>query len=129
MPGGSSRRPAAGDGSAGFDGGLNSVSGSGIQVAADGPGVVAGLVGRRRAKEHARDPGLLGRPGQHDAGERVAKPLGDGPQGIDETKVSYWRVRQGFAWFFDLGDRDPDFSAGNMAVFTRNPDGAWRRKP
>jgi len=52
-----------------------------------------------------------------------------GPQGIDETKVSYWRVRQGFAWFFDLGDRDPDFSAGNMAVFTRNPDGAWRRKP
>lgn len=51
-----------------------------------------------------------------------------GPLGIDETKVSYWRVRQGFAWFFDLGDRDPDFDAGNMAIFTRNADGAWRLK-
>jgi hypothetical protein len=51
-----------------------------------------------------------------------------GPQGIDETKVSYWRVRQGFAWFFDLGNRDPDFDAGNMAIFTRSPEGAWRRK-
>ena len=52
-----------------------------------------------------------------------------GSLGIDETKLSYWRVRQGFAWFFDLGDRDPDFDAGNMTVFTRGPDGAWRRKP
>lgn len=51
-----------------------------------------------------------------------------GPLGTDETKVSYWRVRQGFAWFFDLGNRDPDFDAGNMAIFTRNADGAWRLK-
>lgn len=51
-----------------------------------------------------------------------------GPLGIDETKVRYWRVRQGFAWFFDLGDRDPDFDAGNMAVFTRSGEGAWRPK-
>jgi hypothetical protein len=51
-----------------------------------------------------------------------------GPLGIDETKVSYWRVRQGFAWFFDLGDRDPDFDAGNMAIFIRSPDGSWRPK-
>lgn len=52
-----------------------------------------------------------------------------GPQGIDETKVRYWRVRQGFAWFFDLGDRDPDFDAGNMAIFMRDANGAWRAKP
>lgn len=51
-----------------------------------------------------------------------------GPLGIDETKVSYWRVRQGFAWFFDLGNRDPDVDAGNMAIFTRGADGAWRLK-
>lgn len=51
-----------------------------------------------------------------------------GPQGIDETRVRYWRVRQGFAWFVDLGDRDPDFDAGNMAVFTRGADGEWRPK-
>jgi hypothetical protein len=50
------------------------------------------------------------------------------PLGIDETKVSYWRVRQGFDWFLDLGDRDPDFDAGNMAIFIRSPDGSWRLK-
>jgi hypothetical protein len=51
-----------------------------------------------------------------------------GPLGIDETKVSYWRVRQGFAWFFDLGNRDPDFDAGNMSVFTKSADGTWKPK-
>lgn len=51
-----------------------------------------------------------------------------GPLGIDETKASYWRVCQGFAWFFDLGSRDPDIDAGNMAIFTRGPDGSWQRK-
>jgi hypothetical protein len=51
-----------------------------------------------------------------------------GPQGIDSTQTRYWRVRQGFAWFFDLGDRDPDFDAGNMAIFTRGEDGLWRLK-
>jgi hypothetical protein len=52
-----------------------------------------------------------------------------GPLGIDETKQSYWRVRQGFAWFFDLGDKDPDIEAGNMAIFTKAADGSWRVKP
>lgn len=51
-----------------------------------------------------------------------------GPLGIDETKASYWRVRQGFAWFFDLGDKDPDIDAGNMGVFTKAADGTWRPK-
>lgn len=52
-----------------------------------------------------------------------------GPLGVDETKVRYWRVRQGFAWFFDLGDRDPDFDAGNMTVIAKGADGAWQIKP
>ena len=52
-----------------------------------------------------------------------------GPTGIDETKVSYWRVRQGFAWFFDLGDKDSDIDAGNMSVIAKGADGAWRLKP
>ncbi len=51
-----------------------------------------------------------------------------GPLGVDETKVSYWRVRQGFAWFFDLGDRESDIDAGNMLVVTRGADGTWRPK-
>jgi len=52
-----------------------------------------------------------------------------GPLGIDETKVSYWRVRQGFAWFVDLGSTDPDFDAGNMAVVAKGADGSWQVKP
>jgi hypothetical protein len=52
-----------------------------------------------------------------------------GPQGIDETNVRYWRVRQGFAWFVDLGNKDPDFDAGNVAVVAKAGDGAWRVKP
>ena len=51
-----------------------------------------------------------------------------GPMGIDETKVSYWRVRQGFAWFVDLGRDDPDFDAGNVTVVTKDADGGWRPK-
>jgi hypothetical protein len=52
-----------------------------------------------------------------------------GPMGIDETKVSYWRVRQGFAWFVDLGAADPDFDAGNMTVVAKGADGRWQVKP
>ncbi|MBL8558830.1 MAG: hypothetical protein JNM47_08935 [Hyphomonadaceae bacterium] len=51
-----------------------------------------------------------------------------GPMGIDETKVSYWRVRQGFAWFVDLGREDPDFDAGNITVVAKGADGVWRPK-
>ena len=52
-----------------------------------------------------------------------------GALGIDETKVSYWRVRQGFAWYFDLGAQDPDFDAGNVVIIARGADGAWKSKP
>lgn len=51
-----------------------------------------------------------------------------GPMGVDETKQSYWRVRQGFAWYFDLGAQDPDIDAGNMTIITRGADGAWQVK-
>jgi hypothetical protein len=51
-----------------------------------------------------------------------------GPMGIDETKVRYWRVRQGFAWFVDLGDKDPDFDAGNAAIVVKGADGVWKVK-
>lgn len=52
-----------------------------------------------------------------------------GPLGLDETQVRYWRVRQGYAWFFDLGAAELDFDAGNLAVIVKGADGAWRLKP
>lgn len=52
-----------------------------------------------------------------------------GAMGIDETKVSYWRVRRGFAWYFDFGAQDPDFDAGNVVIIACGADGAWKPKP
>lgn len=68
------------------------------------------------------------------AAARARLPRGEkvkacGPMGIDETKASYWRVRQGFAWYFDLGAQDPDFDAGNMVVVAKGADGVWKLKP
>lgn len=64
---------------------------------------------------------------------RASLPAGQpivacGPMGINETKQSYWRVRQGFAWYFDLGAQDPDIDAGNMTIITRGADGVWQVK-
>jgi hypothetical protein len=51
-----------------------------------------------------------------------------GPTGIDETKVSYWRIRQGFAWFVDVGSTQPDFDAANMTIVVQDASGAWVAK-
>ncbi len=52
-----------------------------------------------------------------------------GPMGESNQTVRYWRVKQGFAWFFDLGERDPDFDAGNMVVVAKSATGGWAVKP
>jgi hypothetical protein len=57
------------------------------------------------------------------------KVVACGPTGINETRVSYWRVRQGFAWFVDLGNSDPDFDAGNITVVAKSAAGSWKVKP
>lgn len=51
-----------------------------------------------------------------------------GPQGVADKTMRYWRVRQGFAWFFDLGGQELDFDAGNAAIVTKGADGVWARK-
>jgi hypothetical protein len=52
-----------------------------------------------------------------------------GPMGIDEDQTTYWRIRQGYAWWFDLGQEDPDFDAGNMTIIVKGADGVWSVKP
>lgn len=52
-----------------------------------------------------------------------------GPMGIDEGATSYWRIRQGYAWYFELGQEDPDFDAGNMSVVVKGEGGGWSVKP
>lgn len=50
-----------------------------------------------------------------------------GPYGVDENSVRYWRIAQGFAWFYDLGQEDPDFDPTSFTVFVRTEDG-WTVK-
>jgi hypothetical protein len=51
-----------------------------------------------------------------------------GPYGVDEDSVRYWRVAQGFAWFFDLGQEQPDFDPTSLTVLVRSADGGWQIK-
>ncbi|MEJ0059111.1 MAG: hypothetical protein WDM79_05865 [Terricaulis sp.] len=52
-----------------------------------------------------------------------------GPMGLDEDSQRYWRISQGYAWFFDLGQEEPDFDPGSVTVLVRDADGSWSAKP
>jgi hypothetical protein len=64
-----------------------------------------------------------------------AKISDDGPisacgkYGVDEDATTYWRVKQGFAWFFDLGQDDTDFDPASITVIAKGADGSWGAKP
>ncbi len=48
-----------------------------------------------------------------------------GPFGVGCESISYWRVGQGFAWFFDFGQSLADVDAGSMVLMRRASDGSW----
>ncbi|WAC23480.1 hypothetical protein [Blastomonas sp. SL216] len=48
-----------------------------------------------------------------------------GPLGINEDEASYWRVAQGYGWFFQLGQDAIEIDAGSFTLMTRQPDGSW----
>ncbi len=52
-----------------------------------------------------------------------------GPFGLDEDSRSYWRIRQGQAWFFDLGQDDPGFDAPSVTIIAKDASGAWAPRP
>ncbi|BBF79472.1 hypothetical protein EM6_0038 [Asticcacaulis excentricus] len=66
---------------------------------------------------------------QPDTGGAYVPLVACGPLGVNGKKYSYWRIRQGFAWFIDLGEKDPDLDTGNMVIVTKTEGGAWRPKP
>ena len=55
-----------------------------------------------------------------DAGAYVAC----GSYGYDGG-LSYWMVRDGYAWFVKQTQDLPDFDAGSLTVFRKGSDGAW----
>jgi hypothetical protein len=48
-----------------------------------------------------------------------------GPLGLDEDSTRYWRVAQGYAWFFDLGQESQGFDPASLTRVRRDADGAW----
>lgn len=56
-----------------------------------------------------------------DDGPRVAC----GPLGLDEDSTSYWRVGQGFGYYFNLGQDAFEIDPGSFTIMTKGPDGTW----
>ena len=52
-----------------------------------------------------------------------------GPLGLNENEVNFWRVRQGFAAFYTLGQEQPAFDAYNVVFVAKGADGTWAVKP
>lgn len=52
-----------------------------------------------------------------------------GPLGVDEDSIRYWRVAQGSAWFYDLGQDELDFDPASLVLVVKDAEGAWAQKP
>lgn len=48
-----------------------------------------------------------------------------GPLGLDEDSARYWRIRQGYAWLFDLGQEAAGFDPASVTVIVKGADGSW----
>jgi hypothetical protein len=48
-----------------------------------------------------------------------------GPFGFAPDAVQYWRVRQGFAWWFNLGQDLPDFVPATLTLMRKDEAGNW----
>ena len=51
---------------------------------------------------------------------------GCGPLGYVSDSTAYWRVFQGFSWFFDFGQDLQEFDPASFTLVTRGEDGVWR---
>lgn len=85
----------------------------------------------------ARKAGLDGWPSDAlvvdvSASEAAQEPQNEprqacGPLGLKEDETSFWRVGQGYAWFFQLGQDAFEIDPGSFTLVTRTPDGGWTR--
>jgi hypothetical protein len=48
-----------------------------------------------------------------------------GEYGRDDDSAKYWLVRDGYAFFFNLGQDGIDFEPNSLTVFRRSPEGVW----
>lgn len=52
-----------------------------------------------------------------------------GPYGLDQGSQRYWRVAQGYAWFFDLGQDQPEIDPGSLTVISKADNGQYQVRP
>ena len=50
-----------------------------------------------------------------------------GPFGLDEDSQTFWRAFQGFAWFFELGQEEPEIDPGSLTLVHKDAQGKWVR--
>ena len=48
-----------------------------------------------------------------------------GDWGLDEDATQYWEVRQGYEWFFHLGQDVTDFDPISITHIVKDADGNW----
>jgi hypothetical protein len=52
-----------------------------------------------------------------------------GPYGLDEDSQTFWRVFQGYAWFFELGQDTMDIDPASFLLMRKGADGTWAPAP
>lgn len=97
---------------------------------------IAALPAAERATCQIRPAGIEGWPSDAlviapAAAARAAMPQDEpiqacGPLGLDEDSIRYWRVFQGYAWFFQMGQESQGFDAASVTLIEKQPDGSWR---
>lgn len=48
-----------------------------------------------------------------------------GKYGLNEDAQMFWRVFQGFAWYFDLGQDEMEIDPGSLTIATKDAQGNW----
>ena len=48
-----------------------------------------------------------------------------GPYGLDEDSQTFWRVFQGTAWFFELGQDSLEVDPGSFTLVHKDEKGNW----
>jgi hypothetical protein len=52
-----------------------------------------------------------------------------GEFGVDEDSQTFWRVFQGYAWFFSMGQDTMDFDPASFTLMRKGADGSWGQVP
>jgi hypothetical protein len=52
-----------------------------------------------------------------------------GEFGVDEDSQTFWRIFQGYAWFFSMGQDTMDFDPASFTLMRKGADGSWGQVP